>query len=105
MCRLSHRWATPSVGDAALEEKLPPLPLPERVKRALDRDVAFTLDDPTLAQAVQTLARAARIDIRLGPAALQAAGVTPGTCATEAARSTYAVRTSSSGPSGNSWRR
>jgi hypothetical protein len=66
-------------GEKELEAKLPPLSAPVRVARGLDRNVPFSLDDPTLDQAVKTLSRAGRVDIRLDAAALRAAGVTPET--------------------------
>jgi hypothetical protein len=66
-------------GEKELEEKLPPLTPAVRVARALDRNIPFSLGDPTLTTAVQTLGRAARLDISLDEPALKAAGVAPET--------------------------
>jgi hypothetical protein len=59
-----------------LEAKLPPLPAAERVARALDRDLAYGFQDPALSVVAKALGPQARIDIRLDPEALKAAGVT-----------------------------
>jgi hypothetical protein len=66
-------------GEEELEKKLPPLPAPVRVARALDRGVAFSLNDETLAGAVKVLSRVGHIDIGLDEPALKAAGVAPDT--------------------------
>src|SRR5262245_26075860 len=67
------------VGDYALEEKLPALPVAERVTRALDRDIGYGFDAPALSVVTKALGARARIDIRFGEGALKAAGVTPET--------------------------
>jgi hypothetical protein len=70
------------VGEAneeLLEAKLPPLPVGVRVARAIDANVTFTFNDPTLGEALKQLSRVAKIDIRPDEAALKAAGVTPET--------------------------
>jgi hypothetical protein len=67
------------VGDHALEEKLPALPVSERVTRALERDVGYTFRDPSLSAVTTALGARARIDIRFAEGALKAAGVTPET--------------------------
>jgi hypothetical protein len=64
-------------GEAMLESKLPPVPLAERLPRALDGNVTFFFDQTPLDKAVEMLARSARIPIRLDPDGLKAAGVAP----------------------------
>lgn len=66
-------------GEDALEAKLPPLPVAERVKRALDRDVGYGFEDPPLSAVTQVLGPHARVVIRFDTDALKAAGVTPET--------------------------
>src|SRR5438105_2441369 len=61
-------------GEPQLEEKLPPLPIATRIARAIDKNVTFAFEDPALNQAIQTLSRQARIDIRLDTAKLKEAG-------------------------------
>src|SRR5262249_9498548 len=67
------------LGDDVLEAKLRALPVAERVRRALDRDVGFTFDEPSLAVLTRFLGPQARVKIRLDEGALKAAGVTPET--------------------------
>jgi hypothetical protein len=70
------------VGEATeeeLEKHLPPVPLAERVPKALDRNVTIYFDDPTLKQASNMISEAAKVPIKLDPGALQSAGVTPET--------------------------
>ena len=62
-------------GEAMLESKLPPIPLAERLPRALDANVTFFFDRTPLDKAVAMLAQAARVPIRLDPDGLKAAGV------------------------------
>jgi len=64
-------------GEHELEAKLPPLPVAERVARALDANVTYGFDDPPLRSAVQALGVAARVPIRLDADSLKAAGVDP----------------------------
>jgi AhpC/TSA family len=66
-------------GEDALDAKLPPLPVAERVARALDRDVAYGFDNPALSAVTTILGPYARLAIRFDPDALKAAGVTPDT--------------------------
>jgi hypothetical protein len=63
--------------EAQLEAKLPPLPMPAQIARALDGNVQYFFDDPPLTQAIETLAKESRIGIRLDAAGLKAAGVAP----------------------------
>jgi hypothetical protein len=70
------------VGEAneeELEKHLPPIPLAERVPKALDRNVTVYFNDPTLKQASDMISKAAKIPIKLDPGALQSAGVAPET--------------------------
>jgi hypothetical protein len=70
------------VGEAneeELEKHLPPVPLAERVPKALDRNVTIYFNDPTLKQALDMISEATKVPIKLDPAALQSAGVTPET--------------------------
>jgi hypothetical protein len=70
------------VGEATeeeLEKHLPPVPLAERVPKALDRNVTVFFSDPTLKQASDMISKAANVPITLDPAALQSAGLTPET--------------------------
>jgi hypothetical protein len=72
------------VGEAQekeLEEKLPVLPMPVRVAKALDRNVSLGIEDPKLKEACQYLAglHRGRLPIRLDTEDLKAAGVTPDT--------------------------
>lgn len=48
----------------ALEKKLPPIPLPRRVARAFDRDVALGFDGGPLSTNVEFLAQFARVPIK-----------------------------------------
>jgi thiol-disulfide isomerase/thioredoxin len=63
--------------DETLAERRPPLPLPERVARRLDRPVRVFLDDPTLEQAVEWLSGAAGLPIRLDRESLKRVSSTP----------------------------
>jgi hypothetical protein len=63
-------------GEEELEKHLPPVPLAERVPKALDRNVTVYFDDPTLKQASEMISAAAKIPIKLDPGALQSAGMT-----------------------------
>jgi len=68
------------VGEAReeqLEAKLPELPMPIRLAKALDKNVTYSLDDPQLDHAIQMLSMMARIPIRLDQEKLKAAGVLP----------------------------
>ena len=70
------------VGEATeveLEKHLPPVPLAERLPRALDRDVRVFFSDQTLKQASEMISKAAKVPITLDLAALQSAGLTPET--------------------------
>ncbi len=70
------------VGEATEEElqkHLPPVPLAERLPKALDRNVTVFFRDPTLKQAADMISKAANVPITLDPAALQSAGLTPET--------------------------
>ena len=70
------------VGEATeeeLEKHLPPIPLAERVPKALDRNVTVYFEDPTLKQACEMISKAANVPVTLDPAALQSAGLTPET--------------------------
>jgi hypothetical protein len=62
-------------GEDQLEAKLPQLPMPVRLAKALDKNVTYGFDDPPLEQAVQTLSMMARIPIRLDKEKLKEAGV------------------------------
>jgi hypothetical protein len=62
-------------GEDQLGEKLPPLPIPRRVARNLDRVKVFYLNDFTLEETVRSLARASQVPIRLDPESLKRAGV------------------------------
>jgi hypothetical protein len=66
-------------GETELEAKLPPLPLSERIARALDRSVSYGFDDPPLKAFTEAMTRRMRVDIRLDEASLKAAGITPET--------------------------
>jgi hypothetical protein len=66
-------------GDDALEAKLPALPMAERVKRALDRDIGYGVDDPPLSAVTTTLVARTGINIRFEDSALKAAGVSTDT--------------------------
>lgn len=63
-------------GEKELEAKLPPLPLAARVARALDRNVSFMVEDPTLEVARAQLERVSHLPVRLDTEKLKAAGVT-----------------------------
>jgi hypothetical protein len=65
--------------DSDLDNKLPPIPAAERVKRALNRDLAIGIEDPQLAAVPKFLGGQARIDIHFEEGALKAAGVTEAT--------------------------
>jgi hypothetical protein len=68
------------VGEAReeqLEAKLPQLPMPIRLAKALDKNVTYSFDDPQLDQAIQMLSAMARIPIRLDREKLKATGVAP----------------------------
>jgi hypothetical protein len=68
------------VGEAReeqLEAKLPELPLPVRLAKALDKNVSYSLDDPKLNDAIQMLSTLSRIPIRLDTEKLKEAGVAP----------------------------
>ncbi|MGH7174543.1 MAG: TlpA disulfide reductase family protein [Gemmataceae bacterium] len=69
------------VGEAQekqLEEKLPPLPMPVRAARALDRNLpAFVVKDNTLDDAAKFMARLSNIPIRLDRDSLKTAGIAP----------------------------
>lgn len=58
-----------------LEAKLPVLPMPDRLAKALDKNVAFYFDDPPLDQALRTLSDLARIPIRLDKEKLKSEGI------------------------------
>src|SRR5437868_8450457 len=58
-------------GEDALEAKLPPLPVAERVARALDRDVGYMFEDQALSAMTKALSARARIDVRLDADALK----------------------------------
>ena len=60
-----------------LEAKLPPIAASARIAQALDKGIIYTLDEPTLSDAMQTLSKEARIPIRLDLEALKTAGVAP----------------------------
>ena len=62
-----------------LAEKLPPLPMPVRVARGLDRNISLMLEDPKLGEACRFLAQRSHVPIRLDEAALKKVGVTPET--------------------------
>ncbi|WP_148598338.1 peroxiredoxin family protein [Aquisphaera giovannonii] len=67
------------VGEATeeyLEKKLPPIPASVRVPRSLDRNVTVYFQDPTLAQAMDIVAKAAKVPVKADPEALKAAGAT-----------------------------
>ncbi|RJP36154.1 MAG: TlpA family protein disulfide reductase [Phycisphaerales bacterium] len=64
-------------GEEDLEAKLPPLPMAERLARAIDRQVRTYVDDSPLNEAIQRLAEAARVPIRLDAEALTKAGIQP----------------------------
>jgi hypothetical protein len=66
------------VGNATeeqLEAKLPPVAMPAKITQALDKMVQYSLDDPTLSDAIQTLSKESRIPIRLDLEALKASGI------------------------------
>jgi hypothetical protein len=68
------------VGNATeeqLEAKLPPVAMAAKIAQALDKMVLYTFDDPTLADAVQTLSKESRIPIRLDSEALKAVAIAP----------------------------
>jgi hypothetical protein len=68
------------VGNASeehLEAKLPPVAMSAKVAQALDKMVQYSLDDPTLANAIQTLSKESRIPIRIDLEALKALAITP----------------------------
>jgi hypothetical protein len=68
------------VGQAKTEElEMHLLPLAERARKALDRNVTVYLSDCTLKQASEMISRAAKVSVTLDPGALQSAGVTPET--------------------------
>jgi len=60
-----------------LETKLTPIPLPRRIARALDRDVALGMDGGKVAVDVKFLSQVARIPITLDEAAMKTAGIAP----------------------------
>ncbi len=62
----------------ALEAKLPPLPMGVRLARALDGQVYSSVDDTQLGVAVEQLAHAADVPIRLSDDGLRAAGISGG---------------------------
>ena len=62
-----------------LEDKLPPLPMPVRIAAALDRTIGFGIEEPTLEDAMRTLAQRAHVPIRLDQANLKEVGITPQT--------------------------
>jgi hypothetical protein len=70
-----HLVRTPDGAEEALLEKLPPIPASVRIPRALDSDVTIGVDRTPLDKLVPVLARSARVDIRLDPDGLKAAGV------------------------------
>ena len=65
------------VKEAELEKHLPPVPLSERLPKALDRNVTVSFSDPTLKQACDKLSKASNVPITLDLAALESAGLTP----------------------------
>jgi AhpC/TSA family len=68
------------VGNATeehLEAKLPPVAMPTKIAQALDKMVQYTLDDPTLSGAIQTLSKESRIPIRLDLEALKTVAIAP----------------------------
>jgi AhpC/TSA family len=68
------------VGEATeeqLEAKLTPVPLAARLARAMDKNVNFFFDDPTLTQAMRMLSAQARVPIRLESKGLKTAAVDP----------------------------
>jgi hypothetical protein len=68
------------VGEAReeqLEAKLPELPMPIRLAKALDKNVTYSFDNPPLEQAAKTLSSVAHIPIRLDREKIKAAGIDP----------------------------
>jgi hypothetical protein len=64
-------------GEEELEKKLPPLPMSVRVAKGLDRNVGFSIEDPTLDGVCKVLSRMGRVPVRLDEENLKAAGLRP----------------------------
>jgi thiol-disulfide isomerase/thioredoxin len=58
-----------------LEKKLTPIPLAKRIPRALDRDVAFRIDNGKVADILKFLGEQGHIPIKLDEAAMKTAGI------------------------------
>jgi thiol-disulfide isomerase/thioredoxin len=74
------------------QKHLPPLPLAQRLARALERQVPVAVDDTPLERAIAALARAARVEIRLDADSLQERGISPETRVPLKLRGSFSLR-------------
>ena len=63
------------VSPETLAEKLTPIPMAQRIPRALDRDVALGMDGGKLDAMIRFLSSQAHVPIKLDPSALETAGI------------------------------